>query len=156
MEKIVIRPPLIYGPDVPGNMRRLVGLAKKGRPFPLGGVHNKRSLIGRDNLCSFVSLALEGERASGQTFVISDNEQVSTAELYEIICRNLGVQSRLMSVPEPMLRTLLSALGKGKMAERLCDTLLVDATKAKEILGWKQVKSLENGLRETVLSYSEI
>ena len=146
----IIRPPLIYGAGVPGNFQRLIGLAKKGRPFPLGGVRNKRSLIGRENLCSFVSLILRDERSIGQTYVIADEELLSTAELYLSLCKHLGSRGKVLSLPEPILRGMLQALGKGKMAERLCDTLVVDSSKARERLGWKQPKSQEDGLEEAV------
>jgi nucleoside-diphosphate-sugar epimerase len=150
LDLVVVRPPLIYGAGVPGNLRKLVDLAKSGRPFPLGGVHNKRSLIGLRNLCSFLGLCLTDERAVGQRFVISDGEDVSTAELYSRICKHLKITPRLVNVPQGLLRAGSAVLGKGKMAERLCDTLLVDASKARNLLGWRPVRTMDEELEEMV------
>ncbi len=150
IEFVVVRPPLIYGPRVPGNMRRLLDLARTGKPFPLGGVQNKRSLIGIQNLCSFLTLCLTDDRAAGQTFVISDGEDVSTAELYSRICKQAGASARLVNIPASLLQAGLIAIGKRKMAERLCDTLLVDSSKARELLGWRPVRTMDEELAEMV------
>lgn len=150
LETTIIRPPLIYGSGVPGNFRKLLNLARKGGPFPLGAVHNKRSLIGVRNLAAFIQLTLDSRKAANQTFVIADKEELSTAELYSKLCTLMQVKPRLLNVPESILRKTLNALGKGKMAERLCDTLLVDSTKAREVLGWKQPVSQIEGLKETM------
>lgn len=150
LENVVVRPPLIYGPGVPGNMRRLLDLAKSGKPFPLGGVQNKRSLIGLQNLCSFLSLCVTDDRAAGQTFVIADGADVSTAELYSRICKVAGVSCRLVHIPMGLLRFGLTATGKGKMAERLCDSLMVDSSKARELLGWRPVRTMDEELAEMV------
>src|ERR1019366_3699787 len=50
MEVVVIRPPLVYGPDAPGSFGRLLGLVRRGIPLPFGMTRNGRSLIGIDNL----------------------------------------------------------------------------------------------------------
>lgn len=150
LEIVTIRPPLIYGPDVPGNFRRLLLLAKDGKPFPLGGIHNKRSLIGVRNLASIVSLCLKDPRAVGQTYVVADREQLSTAELYTQLCHLFQVNPRLINLPESVLRGMLTLLGKAKMADRLCDTLVVDASKIERDLGLTQAVTQVDGFRETV------
>lgn len=147
---VILRPPLIYGPSLPGNLRLLVRLAKRRAPFPLGLVKNQRSLIGLHNLCSLIARSLEAEEGVGKTFVAADDETVSTADLFRKISAALGVQPRILPVPEPLLRAILSAAGKGKMAERLCDTLVVDPSLAMQSLGWKPLVSLDEGLREAV------
>lgn len=147
---VVIRPPLIYGPGLPGNLRRLVRLAQRRVPFPMGMVRNQRSLLGMDNLCSLVEICLTKEEAVGQCFLAADEETVSTAGLFGKISRTLGVEPRILPVPEPLLRAVLTAAGKAKMAERLCDTLVVDATKAKRVLGWSPEVPLDEGLRKAV------
>ena len=46
MEVVIIRPPLIYGPNVKGNLRRLISLLSRGVPLPLAGItFNRRSYI---------------------------------------------------------------------------------------------------------------
>jgi nucleoside-diphosphate-sugar epimerase len=147
LETVVIRPPLIYGPRVPGNLSRLLGLIHQGRPFPLGGVHNKRSLVGARNLSSFIAAVLTDSRAAGEKFLLADEEQLSTAQLYECLCRHMSVPSKLVHVPEWMLRAGLAVLGRKNMADRLCHTLLVDCTKA-EAMGWRQPTTMDEGLRE--------
>jgi nucleoside-diphosphate-sugar epimerase len=150
LEKVVVRPSLIYGPTPPGNLQRLISLAKSKKPFPLGGVHNKRSLLSVRNLSSFIVKCLDHPTAVGKTYVLADEEVKSTTELYEAICTNLKVPPKLVNIPEPLLRGLLALVGKRKMAERLCDTLVIDASRARSDLSWTQTQSQDEGLREMV------
>ena len=77
----IVRPPLVYGPGVKANFRRLIGLVERGVPLPLASVRNARSLVGLGNLCSLVAVALAHPAAAGETFLVADAAPVSTPEL---------------------------------------------------------------------------
>ena len=81
MEVVIIRPPLVYGPNAPGNFGALIRAVQRGWPLPLGAIHNKRSLIGLDNLVNFIVTCVNHPSAANQTFLISDGQDVSTTEL---------------------------------------------------------------------------
>jgi len=108
MEVVIVRPPLIYGPSVKGNFATMLNMVNKDYPLPLASVtNNKRSLIALDNLVDFILLCADYNKtpqASNQTFVISDGEDVSTAELFKLVAHAYGKKSRLFSFPQSFLR----------------------------------------------------
>ncbi|WP_018145916.1 NAD-dependent epimerase/dehydratase family protein [Thioalkalivibrio sp. AKL6] len=151
MEVVVIRPPLVYGPGAPGNFGSLLRWVDKGVPLPLGAVtENRRSLVALDNLVDLMVTCLEHPAAAGETFLVADGEDVSTAGLLRKVGDALERPARLVPVPVWMLRAGASALGKGEMARRLLGSLQVDASKAREVLAWTPPVSLDEGLRRAV------
>jgi nucleoside-diphosphate-sugar epimerase len=152
MEVLIIRSPLVYGPSVKGNFASIIQLIKKGIPLPLGGVtKNKRSLIALDNLVDFILHCTDYNKtpqAANQTFVISDGEDVSTAELFHRVAKAYGKKSRLLTLPFPLLRLGAKLLGKQDMADRLLGSLQVDSSKARDLLGWQPVITMEEQLRK--------
>ena len=151
MEVVIIRPPLVYGPGVKGNFASLIRLVQKGWPLPLGAVHNKRSFIALDNLVSFIALCADREQspaAANQTFLIADGEDVSTTELLRKVAKAYGKKLWLIPVPTCWMRLAAKLLGKGSVTDRLFDSLLVDANKARDLLGWRPVTTMDQQLRE--------
>lgn len=148
MEIVLIRPPLVYGPGARGNFARLLGLARRNLPLPLGAIRNRRSLVGLENLISFVCTCLTHPRAANETFLISDGEDLSTTQLLRKIAESFGLRPRLIPVPATWLATAARLLGKPTLAQRLLASLVVDSTKARELLGWKPVASVDEQLRK--------
>lgn len=151
MTVTIIRPPLVYGPGVKGNFAALARWLRRGLPLPLGAVANRRSLIALDNLVDFVALCADGEkspRAANEVFLIADGEDVSTPELLRRVARAHGVKARLLPVPQAWLYAGARLLGKSALAERLLGSLTVDASRAREVLGWRPVVSMEEQLRK--------
>lgn len=149
MEVVIIRPPLVYGPGAPGNFGSLVRAVQRGLPLPLGAVHNQRSLVALDNLVSLVLLCADRDRspqAANQVFVVADGEDVSTSTLLRKVARAAGRPSRLLPVPASWLRAGASLLGKRAVADRLLGNLQVDATKARTLLGWQPVVTMDEQL----------
>jgi len=149
MEVVVIRPPLIYGPDVKANFRRLIEIVDKGVPLPLGAVvHNQRSLVALDNLVDFIILCAGHPKAANETFLISDGEDVSTTELLQKVANAMDKKARLIPVPVGLMTCVANLLGKGDVAKRLFGSLQVDSSKARELLGWKPVISMDEQLKK--------
>lgn len=149
MEVVIIRPPLVYGPGAPGNFASLVRWVHRGLPLPLGSVHNRRSFVALENLVSLVLLCADRERsrlAANQVFVVADGEDVSTSTLLRKVARAAGRPSRLLPVPASWLRAGASLLGKRAVADRLLGNLQVDATKARTLLGWRPVVTMDEQL----------
>ena len=80
LEVVVLRPPLVYGPGVGGNFLRLMKLMRRRWLLPLASVHNRRSLIYLGNLVDAIALSVGHPAAAGETFLVSDGEDLSTAE----------------------------------------------------------------------------
>ncbi|MCA1907037.1 MAG: NAD-dependent epimerase/dehydratase family protein [Magnetospirillum sp.] len=139
----ILRPPLVHGPGAKGNLAALLRMIRLGAPLPLGGVDNRRSLVGVENLVRGLSF-LVAHDAQG-CFLIRDGDDVSTPELIRLLADGLGVRPRLPAVPPGLLRLAASVIGKRAAAERLIGSLVVDDTPLRE-LGWVPHVTLANGL----------
>lgn len=155
MELVIIRPPLIYGPGVKANFKSLIQLCRKPIPLPFGNVKNKRSLISLENLNNFIELCCHHPLAANQTFLISDDHDVSTTELINTIRASLGKKPCQLPVPETLLSMAFNIAGKHQLNDRLLNNLQVDITKAKELLNWRPVISFEEGIKRTVSEYAK-
>lgn len=152
MELVIVRPPLVYGPGVRANFASLVRAVARGLPLPLGRVHNQRSLVGIDNLVDLLLLCTQHPRAAGQTLLVSDGQDVSTAELVQQIAAALGRPARLLPVPLPWLRLAGRLTGRDAAIQRLCSSLQVDISATCQNLGWTPPVSVAGGLRRAVVS----
>jgi nucleoside-diphosphate-sugar epimerase len=150
IEVVIIRPPLVYGPGVKANFAALMRAVQKGYPLPLGAVHNQRSLVALDNLVDFIITCISHPLAANQTFVVSDGQDLSTTELLKGMAKAAGVPSRLLPIPVWALQAAASVLGKGEVIQRLCGSLQVDISKARNLLGWVPPISVEEGLRRAM------
>jgi nucleoside-diphosphate-sugar epimerase len=149
LEVVIIRPPLVYGPGVKANFLSMMRVLQRGLPLPLGAIQNQRSLIALPNLVSLIETCLAHPAAAGQTFMASDQRDVSTTELLTMLGQAMGKPARLIPVPQTWLETGLKLMGKASIAQRLCGNLTVDAMPATQLLGWKPVISVEQGLKAT-------
>jgi nucleoside-diphosphate-sugar epimerase len=136
LEVVVVRPPLVYGPDAPGNFGRLLRLVRRGWPLPFGGLDARRSMVGLRNLCDFLRLATAHSAAPGLSMLVADAESPSVAELAVAFGCALGNPTRLLNVPPPVLRAAFAACGRGRDFERLTAPFLVRPRLALEALGW--------------------
>ena len=150
LEVVVVRPPLVYGPGVKGNLARLLKLVRSGVPLPLGAVQNQRSLIGLDNLVDLLIRCVDHPAAAGQTFLVSDGEDLSTPDLLRHMAAAMGRSARLVPVPVPLLRLAGSALGKRAEIDRLVGSLQIDSSHTRQVLGWTPPVSVEEGIRRMV------
>lgn len=146
MEVVIIRPPLVYGLDAPGNFGSLIRWLRRGVPLPLGAVHNQRSLVSLDNLVDFIVKCVTHPAAANHTFLVSDGEDVSTTDLLRRIGKALGKQPRLLAIPMSLLKLVAALLGKSDVAKSLCGSLQVDIKKNQRLLGWTPPQSVDDGL----------
>jgi nucleoside-diphosphate-sugar epimerase len=148
LEIVIIRPPLVYGPDAPGNFRSLLRGVLSNIPLPLGAVYNKRSLVAIDNLVSFILHCINHPKAANEIFLISDGEDVSTTELITKTALAFGKTPRLIPVPVGLMQFAAKLLGKGEVSRRLFGSLQIDNTKAREYLGWQPIISMDGQLQK--------
>jgi nucleoside-diphosphate-sugar epimerase len=127
----VLRFPLVYGPEVKGNMLRLFALVDRGVPLPFGSVANSRSLLYVGNLVEAVRSVLKSPPEGAETFFVSDGRDLSLPALIRLIGEALGRRARMLPVPPSLLRWLLPAAE----AERLIGSLTVDASKFSRMTG---------------------
>jgi nucleoside-diphosphate-sugar epimerase len=153
MEVVIVRPPLVYGPGVRANFLRLLQLVRLNIPLPFGRINNRRSMVSVGNLVNFLIVCASHPAAAGNTFLISDDHDVSIAELITLMARAMGRKPRLFPVPESLLRLGAVAVGKSSAVNRLLESLQVDITPAKSLLGWTPVESVEDAVARTTAHF---
>ncbi|MEM0553993.1 MULTISPECIES: UDP-glucose 4-epimerase family protein [Aeromonas] len=155
LEVVIIRPPLIYGAKAPGNFGKLTHAVRHGRWLPLGAIHNQRSFVALDNLVDLIITCVTHPHATNQTFLVSDDQDVSTTQLLEKMSRAAGKSPRLLPVPMSWLRLAGKLTGKQAVIERLCGNLQVDINHTKTTLGWQPPISLEEGIKRCFIEDKE-
>jgi len=149
LEVVVLRSPLVYGPGVGGNFLQLINIVRKGIPLPLARVTNRRSLIYRGNLVDALVHCVQDRRAAGRTFLVSDGEDLSTAELVRRLAWLLQKTPRLWPLPLWVLRGMGKLIGKTAMIDRLLGSLQIDSSRIRMELDWHPPYSVDQGLAET-------
>lgn len=148
MEVVIIRPPLVYGPGVKANFAAMMRWLARGVPLPLAAVNeNRRSLVALDNLVDLIVTCLNHPAAANQTFLVSDGEDLSTAQLLKRMGAAMGHPARLFYVPPALLKLGATVLNKPGIYQRLCGSLQLDIAKTRQLLGWTPPVSVDEGLR---------
>jgi nucleoside-diphosphate-sugar epimerase len=149
LEIVIVRPPLVYGPGVKGNFLRLLTAIDRGIPLPLAGAHNLRSLVYVGNLVDALIACATHPAAAGQTYLVSNGEDISTAMLVDQIAHALGRSSRSFHIPPGVLRAAASVFGRAEQVDRLFGSLRVNDQKIRGELAWVPPYTLEQGMRAT-------
>ncbi len=148
MEVVIIRSPLVYGPGVKANFAAMMRWLARGLPLPLSAVtQNRRSLVALDNLVDLIVTCLDHPSAANQTFLASDGEDLSTADLLRRMGGAMGHAARLFYVPTACLKLAAHLVNKPGIYQRLCGSLKLDITKTRQVLGWVPPVSVNEGLR---------
>ena len=153
LEIVIIRAPLVYGPRVKGNFLRLLDLVYKQIPLPFAKINNLRSFIALDNLIDLIICCINHPKAKGKTFLVSDDEDLSTSELIKKLSKFMHKSPRLFKVPEIIIRLIGSLTRKSLHVKRLFSSLRVDNLYTREILGWSPKLNVDKALEKTVRWY---
>jgi nucleoside-diphosphate-sugar epimerase len=145
VEFTVLRPAVVYGKGVKGNIAALATLAKTPMPLPFAGLDNRRSLLALDNLVSAVSLVLGARAAANETFLVADPEPISVANLVAAMREGLGRSPHLVKVPLGGIKRLMRSFGKEAEWERISGIFVIDASKLMGI-GWRPGISTHDGI----------
>jgi nucleoside-diphosphate-sugar epimerase len=147
----VIRPPLVYGSGAPGNFGAVMRAVERGWPLPLGAVTgNRRSFVAIDNLVDLIVTCLDHPGAANQAFLVSDGEDLSTADLLHRLGSAMEGPARLLPVPVGAIALGAKLLGKPEIFQSLCGSLQVDMNKTRELLGWCPPIGVDEGLKRAV------
>jgi nucleoside-diphosphate-sugar epimerase len=149
MEWVIVRPPLVYGPEVRGNFLALMKCVFRRIPLPVGSLHNSRSLVGVFNLSDFLCRLLDHPGAANNRFLVSDRNDVSTPELVRRMAAALHSSAQIVRCPEAVLHLAGTLLRQNAAVQRLCSSLVLDREKTSKYLGWSAPMTLEWGLDRT-------
>ena len=142
----VLRIPLVCGPGVKGNLRRLIDLVRQVPILPLGGIENRRSLLTVETLRRTLERLLDS--GMGGTFLIADHPALSTTGLVARIGRASGRTPLLLPLPGWGRRWL--AKSRPALAERLFGSFELDDRRTRAQLGMPDPgpAALEEGIVE--------
>ena len=153
LETVILRPPLVYGPQVKGNFLRMLGAVSRGLPLPFASVNNRRSLIYIGNLVDAIMTCIDAPAAAGKTYLFSDGEDIATPVLIGKLAAAMGKSARLLPCPPALLMLGATMLGKQAAAARLLGSLRVDSSHIRHELGWQPRYTLDQGLNATAQWY---
>ena len=144
----IIRPPLIFGAGVKGNMKSLIDLVGSGWPLPLGSAHAKRSFVGATNLCDLLVNYVPKDQAALRVLHVREREDLSVRELLIAISGGMGKSARLFPLPEKLLRTTLKLVGRTGLASRLLSPMQVDDSPTRELFDWTPPYTIGESIEE--------
>jgi UDP-glucose 4-epimerase len=150
MEWVIVRPPLVYGPQVRGNFLSLMNWVYRGIPLPFGSLQNSRSLVSIYNLNDLLSFLIDCPGAANNRFLASDSDDLSTPELVQRTAVAMHRSPRILPCPQSILEMAGTLLGQHAAVQRLCSSLVLDKRKTREVLRWTAPYSLDLGLDRTV------
>lgn len=153
LDVVIVRPPLVYGPEVRANFLRLLDAVWKGVPLPLGAVGARRSLVYVGNLADALARCATDSRAAHQCFHVADGNDPTVAGLANALARHLQRPVRLIPLPVSWLRVAGRLTRRSPQVERLVGTLQVDTSRIRTVLGWRPPFSLDDGLAATARWY---
>jgi nucleoside-diphosphate-sugar epimerase len=151
MEIVVIRPPLVYGEGVKANFAALLKLVGKGLPLPFRCVNkNKRSMVSVYNLVDLIKTCIEHPQAANQVFLVSDDDDLSTAQMVALMAKVQGKRNLALPVPVWCFKLVGKLLNKRDVIDRLTGSLQLDIEHTKKTLHWQPPYSVEHGFKLAV------
>ena len=106
MHLSIVRPSLVYGPGVKGNLELMRRGIEQGWFPPVPETENRRSMIHVDDLVQALLLVAEDKRANGEIFIATDGVPHSSREIYDAICQSVGKIVPQWSVPKVVFEGL--------------------------------------------------
>jgi nucleoside-diphosphate-sugar epimerase len=137
---VIVRPPLVIGPNAPGNYGRILRMVGRW-PLPVGSLHEKRSVIGARNLAGYLFRAATDVRCKGRTMLLCEPAPLSLPEMVTMIAKIRRVKYPMISVPQPLLRSALRLIGRSADALRLFNSFVLVPSVAPIELGWRPLYS---------------
>ncbi|KVE42385.1 UDP-glucose 4-epimerase family protein [Burkholderia sp. BDU5] len=153
LDVVIVRPPLVYGPDVRANFLRMMDAVWRGVPLPLGAISARRSLVYTDNLADALLHCATDPRAARGCFHVADDDAPSVTELLRMIGTALGKPARLFPVPPGVLRAIGNLSGRSAAIDRLTGSLQLDTGHIKRVLDWRPPYTTQQGLVATAAWY---
>ena len=153
----ILRPPLVYGPECPGNFSSLIAFIANAMIVPLAGIRAPRTFIHIDHMVEALIVAAMHPAVSRRTFVISDDTHTSVSEIVQIAALIFGREPwRVVEIPETLLRTLSILAGRRAEFDKLLTSLCVDSTGFKDATGWRPARSTTEAIAATLREWQKI
>jgi nucleoside-diphosphate-sugar epimerase len=155
MRVVILRPALVYGAELKGNLRLLLRAARLGLPGPPAG--GARSMVGVTDLAALLCCLPEQVGAGVRTWIVTDGQAYTTAQLYQLLRAALGRPGPGRQAPlwcwRLAARALDSALGQpaGSSFDKLFATELYCNAALLAAIRWRPQQTLASVAAELVL-----
>jgi UDP-glucose 4-epimerase len=147
MDITVIRSPLIYGPGVKSNFLFLQKLASRSFPMPFSKINiKKRSLVFIGNIASLIKECIFNDNASNKIFLVSDDEDLTLAELIQRLSIAQGQRGRSIPISTRVLAFLFMLIGKKIAFEKISSALELDIKYTCDTLNWRPPYTVHEGM----------
>ena len=157
-ELVILRPPLVYGPEVKGDVLALLHRVAKAHTIfvakPAAGHSNRRSLLSVENLCGAIVCCLGTSKAAGRTFLVRDGEDLSTPEIIRTLAQAMMRDVRVVQMPKPLFRAAARLTGNSTVLDRLSTSFCIDDSAIRQQLGWTPRHSVVEELAATAAWYA--
>ena len=147
---VILRPPLVYGPGVKGNLSSLMNLIDRNIPMPIVKTNNMRSLISLTNLVDALIVVGLNDEIINKIYLIADDFPLKVEDLYKKIANSMDKKLFLINLPSKFLKVLLWPIGKAKLVDKISTSLIVDNTDIKTDTRWKANSSLLEELNNMI------
>jgi nucleoside-diphosphate-sugar epimerase len=146
----IVRPPLVYGPEVKGNLERLYGLINKLPFLPFGGIQNERSMVFVGNLTALIIKVVESRKQG--IFIAGDQSRKSTSALVDTIMQHMQIKKPNIVLPK-LFKIGIKFL-KPNLYSRLFESYIIDNQKTNDLLNFTPPYSFEEGIKMMVDSFN--
>lgn len=145
LDWVALRPVLVYGRGVKGNMAALVDLARSRLPLPLGSLSAKRSLLSLDNLAAAVDAVLRWPDPIRRPLIVADEDPLTVPEMIAALRQGLGRRPGLLPVPAALLEAAARVAGRQEAFARLSGPLIASPDALRRF-GWQPLVTSREGL----------
>jgi nucleoside-diphosphate-sugar epimerase len=149
MEWVILRPPLMYGPGVRGNMARLFAMAERGVPVPFASIRNARDMLYVGSFADLIVRSVSAPSAANRIFLARDGKPLSTPDLFRSISEALGKRPILVPCPVSLLHLMGHLAGRASEVRRLTGDLEIEDGETRRLLGWDPLASPAEAMRLT-------
>ena len=153
MKVVVLRPPMIYGPECPGNFSTLVALIRKPIPLPLGSINSKRSLLGIDNFISLITQIVSNAPVSG-TYNVADADDLTFIDLLETVQSGVGARNMIFKFPLHLLRAIVSLVGKSSQLDKITESICLNTDLVHSELKWVASNNTRDAIKSAASSFT--
>ncbi|MBO8204946.1 NAD-dependent epimerase/dehydratase family protein [Prochlorococcus marinus] len=132
----VLRPSLVIGKNAPGNIASIKKLIKFRIPLPINGFNNKRNIIYVNDLCNLIHRCLINKKANNQIFVASGSKPLTILETFQEVAKIENLKLKSFLIPKELIFIFFYLIGKKNIINKFSLNLLIDSSKAKDLLDW--------------------
>jgi nucleoside-diphosphate-sugar epimerase len=150
---IILRPPLIYGPNVKANFLSLIKMIDKGIPLPFKNLQNARSYLYLDKLVDLILKIIKEDKFFNKYYYVSDGGYVSTKHLTDLIAKYLSKKPVYFNINSHLLEFLAKVLNKKNLLQKVVGNFKVKNNELKKDIGWEPKYNLELGVKNTCFWY---